>query len=112
MLYRRLTSVTVVSLACFSFACSLAWAQNWPTKPIRMIVPYSAGGPTDVIARLLAQQLSINLGQQVIVENKPGAGGTIGVDAVVKAAPDGYTFALIAPGPVAASTRTRCSSFC
>jgi tripartite-type tricarboxylate transporter receptor subunit TctC len=76
-------------------------AQAWPAKPIRLVVPYAAGGPTDVIARLVARKVGADLGQTVIVDNKAGAGGTIGVDATVKAAPDGYTFALVAPGPLA-----------
>ena len=63
----------------------------WPTRPIRMVIPFPAGGATDVLGRVVAQRLSAGLGQQVIVENRPGAGGTIGADAVAKAAPDGYT---------------------
>lgn len=76
-------------------------ADNWPNRPIRLIVPYAAGGPTDVIARLLATKVGASLGQTVVVENKPGAGGTIGVDQMVRAQPDGYTIALAAPGPLA-----------
>ena len=70
----------------------LAGAQAWPTaKPLRMVIPFPAGGATDIIGRTVAQGLAAALGQQVIVDNKPGAGGTIGADAVAKAAPDGYT---------------------
>ncbi|MBL8303474.1 MAG: tripartite tricarboxylate transporter substrate binding protein [Ideonella sp.] len=76
-------------------------AQAWPSRPIRFIVPYAAGGPTDVIARLVAKKLGSDLGQTVVVDNKAGAGGTIGVDAALKSAPDGYTVALAAPGPLA-----------
>lgn len=76
-------------------------ADSWPSRPIRLIVPYAAGGPTDVIARLIAQKIGPALGQTVVVENKPGAGGTIGVDNMVRANPDGYTIALAAPGPLA-----------
>lgn len=86
---------------CLSAVALSGHAQGWPTKPIRLIVPYAAGGPTDVIARLLAKRIGSDLGQTVLVENKAGAGGSIGVDAAVKAAPDGYTFALAAPGPLA-----------
>jgi tripartite-type tricarboxylate transporter receptor subunit TctC len=68
-----------------------ASAQAWPTRPIRWIVPFSAGGATDLIARLMAQWLTERLGQSVIVENKPGGGTNIGVQAAVNAAPDGYT---------------------
>jgi tripartite-type tricarboxylate transporter receptor subunit TctC len=78
-----------------------AQAQAWPSKPIRLIVPYAAGGPTDVIARLVAKKVGGDLGQTIIVDNKGGAGGTIGVDATLKSAPDGYTFALVAQGPLA-----------
>ncbi|MBP6900325.1 MAG: tripartite tricarboxylate transporter substrate binding protein [Burkholderiaceae bacterium] len=78
-----------------------AQAQAWPAKPIRLIVPYAAGGPTDVIARLVATRAEATLGRAVIVDNRAGAGGTIGVDAALKAPPDGYTFALVAPGPLA-----------
>ena len=82
----------VVILAC-------AWsgivaAQSYPNKPIRWVVPYTPAGAFDAIARMAAEKMSLNLGQQVIVENRPGAGGAIGLDAVAKAAPDGYTIAI------------------
>jgi len=82
-------------------ATSAASAQAWPTKPIRVVVPYAAGGPADVIARLVAKKAGDTLGQTIIVDNKGGAGGTIGIDAALKSAPDGYTFALTAQGPLA-----------
>jgi tripartite-type tricarboxylate transporter receptor subunit TctC len=66
-------------------------AQTWPTKPITLIVPFPAGGTTDVLARALAEKLALSLGQPVIVESKPGAGATLGADLVAKARPDGYT---------------------
>ena len=73
---------------------SLAWGQAYPTKVITIIVPFSAGGPTDTVTRLLAQSMGKTLGQQVIVENVGGAGGTIGATRAAKAAPDGYTLLL------------------
>jgi len=68
-----------------------AAAQAWPTKPVRMVIPFPAGGATDIIGRTIAQKLGAALGQQVVVDNKPGAGGTIGSDMVAKAPSDGYT---------------------
>lgn len=74
----------------------MASAQgSYPNKPIRLIVPYPPGGGTDIVARLVAQKLTQSLGQQIVVENKPGASTIIGTDAVAKAAPDGYTLGLI-----------------
>ena len=79
------------TLAAASALARPALAQAWPTRAIRFIVPFNAGGTTDLIARIISQWLSERLGQQVIVENKPGGGTNIGVQAVVNAAPDGYT---------------------
>ena len=78
-------------------AASLAHAQSWPTKPVKIIVPFPAGGPTDVLTRVLADKLAQALGQPVVTENKPGAGGSIGADLAAKSAPDGYTL-LMATG--------------
>ncbi len=78
-----------------------ARAQSYPAKPIRLIVPFAAGGPTDTLARGFAQQLGEQLHQQVVVDNRPGAGGNIGIDLVAKAAPDGYTIGLGTNGPLA-----------
>ena len=78
--------------AVFSVLPSLAAAQAWPAaKPVRMVIPFPAGGATDIIGRTIAQKLSTALGQQVVVDNKPGAGGTIGADLVAKSPADGYT---------------------
>ena len=85
---------------CAALVCASAIASaqtSWPTKPVKMIVPFPAGGPTDVMTRSLADKLSTALGQPVVIDNKPGAGGTIGSDLVAKSAPDGYTL-LMATG--------------
>lgn len=71
-----------------------AAAQAWPAKPLRLVIPFPAGGATDIIGRLLAQKLGAALGQQVVIDNKPGAGGTIGADLVAKAPADGHTLLL------------------
>jgi tripartite-type tricarboxylate transporter receptor subunit TctC len=88
--HRALTSVARRIAACAACLPLLAQAA-WPEKPIRMVVPYAAGGGADNTARVVAQQLGTALGQQVVIENKPGAGGVLGEDTVAKAAPDGYT---------------------
>src|SRR4029079_672755 len=68
-----------------------AFAQGYPSKPAKVIVPYPPGGPTDIVARVVSQKLSDQMGQQFIVENRPGAGGNIGAEAVAKGPADGYT---------------------
>jgi len=80
--------------AALLFAPLLAFAQAYPSKPVKVIVPFPAGGPADIFGRTLAQGMSENLGQPVIVENVGGVGGVLGVDRAAKAAPDGYTLAL------------------
>jgi tripartite-type tricarboxylate transporter receptor subunit TctC len=72
-----------------------AQAQNWPNRPIRMVVPYTPGGYTDLMARLVSQKMAEALGQPIVIENKPGANAVIGTDSVAKAAPDGYTFGTV-----------------
>jgi tripartite-type tricarboxylate transporter receptor subunit TctC len=82
-----LIGVTVLPMA--------AWSQTWPDRPVRVIVPYPAGGSTDNAARVFGEQLSQRLGQTVVIDNKGGAGGAIGVEAAAKSAPDGYTFVVL-----------------
>ena len=89
---RKIVLIVLLSFAMFMNAA--AHAQVWPTKPLKMIVGYPPGGGADVIARILAERLTRSLGQQVVVENRAGASGTIGTAAVVRADPDGYTLLL------------------
>jgi tripartite-type tricarboxylate transporter receptor subunit TctC len=92
---RRLLTCAL-ALAAFS---TVSAAQSYPTKPIRIIVMYGAGSTIDIMARLIAPKMSEALGQPVIVENRPGAGGAIGMDMAAKAAPDGHTLTIGATGP-------------
>jgi len=87
----------IIGFAMFLIALfsGTAWSQAYPTKTIRIIAPFAPGGGTDFIARVAAQKLTEAMGQQAIVDNRPGAGGTLGADLGAKAAPDGYTFTLI-----------------
>jgi tripartite-type tricarboxylate transporter receptor subunit TctC len=94
---RRFLTVLTIALACASGAA----AQNWPSRTIHMIVPFPAGSSPDLIARLLAEKLAPALGQPVIVENRPGAGGNLGTALIARAAPDGYTVGISIPGPLA-----------
>jgi tripartite-type tricarboxylate transporter receptor subunit TctC len=85
------TTKRVLLASAFCFAATSAFAQDFPNKPITMIVPFAAGGPTDIIARVVSENMSRTLGQQIIVENVAGAGGTTGITRGAKSAPDGYT---------------------
>jgi tripartite-type tricarboxylate transporter receptor subunit TctC len=86
-------------LSLILLSTSIAYAQGWPSRPVRLIVPFPAGGSTDVAARTLAEKLSRSLGAQFVVENRAGGGGTIGIAEVARAAPDGYTV-LFAPDAI------------
>ena len=86
-----------------ALACGSASAQTWPTKPIRLVVPFAAGGANDLMARAAAEGASKALGQPIVVDNKPGAGATLGADIVAKSAPDGYTFLVSAAGVISNS---------
>jgi tripartite-type tricarboxylate transporter receptor subunit TctC len=81
----------LVGIACGMVAATCAWGQAYPTKPVRMVVPFTAGSATDILARTVGQKLSELWGQPVIIDNRPGAGGTIGAAIVAKSPPDGYT---------------------
>jgi len=85
------------AVAALPAAHHVARAKGYPTRPVRWIVPYTAGGPTDIVTRLLGQWLSERLGQQFVIENRPGAGTNIGTEAVVRAPADGYTLLLVSP---------------
>jgi tripartite-type tricarboxylate transporter receptor subunit TctC len=95
MMKKTLVSLAILFGAAISFTATSVLAQGsgaaYPNKTIKLVIPFPAGGATDILGRTLALKLSTALGQQVIVENKPGAGGTIGADSVAKATPDGYT---------------------
>jgi len=88
-------------VASLSIAPSLAWGQSWPSRPVTIILPFAAGGGTDLLSRTLAQHLTETFGQQFVVDNRAGAGGNVGAGVVAKAAPDGYTIMFGTPGPLA-----------
>jgi len=95
--------IVVAVLALFIAALPAA-AQDWPTKPVKIVVPFGPGSTPDVVARLIADHLQKKLGQPFIIDNKPGASGNIGTDAVAKAAPDGTTIGVSIGGPLAINT--------
>lgn len=93
---KRSYCITVAAAAAAFMLAPAAYAQAYPTKSVRIIAPFAPGGGTDFIARVAAQKLTEAMGQQFIVENRPGAGGTVGAELGAKAAPDGYTYTLLA----------------
>lgn len=99
----RALCVSVLSLAAVAGTPATAQAQQagYPSRPVRLIVAYPPGGTSDIVGRVLAQSMAARLGQNFVVENRAGAGGQIGTDAVAKAAPDGYTILVAASGPIA-----------
>src|SRR5436309_12687542 len=86
------------AIAALAFA-GPASGQDYPKQPIRLVVPFAPGGGADLMARILGEPLAKRLGQPIVIENKPGAGATIGADLVAKAPPDGYTLLYVTPGP-------------
>ncbi|TFZ06346.1 tripartite tricarboxylate transporter substrate binding protein [Ramlibacter henchirensis] len=102
---RRLfaSALAAAGLASFAFSAT-AQQQGWPSKPVRIVVPYGAGSSPDVAARIIAERLSPRLGQPVVVENRPGAGGNNGTGAVAKSPGDGYTYVISTNGPLVYNT--------
>ena len=94
---RTATGLVALGFSALFWPIGGAFALDYPTRPVRFVVGYPAGGSTDIVARLIGQKLSERLGQQFVIENKPGAGNNIGTETVVKADPDGYTVLLINP---------------
>src|SRR5690348_15897105 len=101
----------LVASAVAPIISGIAWALDYPTRPVRIIVGFPPGGPIDIFARLIAEWLSNRLGQAFIVENRPGAGSTIGVAAVVSAPADGYTLLFISTSAVISASYYRNLSF-
>lgn len=93
----RMPRLLVLPLLCVAAASGSAYAADYPTKPVKWVVPYAPAGTTDVLARIVAQWLTEHMGQSFIIENKPGAGNNLGTEFVANAAPDGYTMLLVNP---------------
>lgn len=98
-MFKKLTiSIVAISAALLSASVSAQTASNYPAKPIKIVVPFPAGGTSDVLARIFGQKITEHWGQPVVVENRPGASGNLGADQVAKSAPDGYTLVLMDVG--------------
>ena len=98
MIGKRSSYFARILFAGVALGCTM-WSEGavaqYPNRPIKLVVPYVAGGPRDMVARAIADKLSISLKQPLVIENRPGAGGNIGTDVVAKAAPDGHTLGLV-----------------
>ena len=104
-------SLAAALLACVALQIAPSAAEDWPSKPIRMMVGFGAGGGTDVATRIVAEPLGDALGQRVVVENKPGAGGTIAGDLVAKGTKDGYNALMISTGHTVAAAMINTKSY-
>ncbi len=107
----RAAALGSISSVAWTALGARAFAQTYPSRTMRWVVPYPPGGATDIVARIVGAYLSEHLGQQVIIENRPGAGNNIGTEAVVNAAPDGYTFLLVNPANAINATLYRKLAF-
>src|SRR5262245_5279121 len=96
-LSRRLFLHLTAGAAALPGVSRMAWAQAYPTRPVHWIVSFAAGGPNDIVARIVGQYLSDHLGQQFVIENRAGAAGNVGMQSALSSAPDGYTIAFVGP---------------
>jgi tripartite-type tricarboxylate transporter receptor subunit TctC len=101
---RRIFLRLVVGAAAFPVLSRTGWAETWPSRPVHWIISFPPGGANDIVARIIGQHLSDDLGQQFVIENRPGAGGNIGMQSALSSAPDGYTIAFVGPNNAISAT--------